>query len=216
MRLPGTENFVPAFSQLCLALALIASPICARAAEADDYQAGLAAYRAGDVAGAMAPLKRAADSGHAPAQALYGSLLDSADFDEEAAGYLRKAAEQGDAEGQYGLAKMYFTQEAKALADGDLNRLMRAAAAQGHEQAIISVALGYISRDPRLAATNPNDPEAAQYLLKAGELGDRTVIAELVRAYRTGQYGLGIDAAKAEEWSQRLANLVSPKRGAKK
>jgi len=216
MKFPGTEKSVPAFSQLCLALALIALPLSVRAGPAEDYQGGLAAYRAGDVAGAMAPLKRAADSGHAPAQALYGTLLDSADFDEEAAAYLRKSAEQGDADGQYGLAKMYLTREAKAPDEGDMNRLMRSAAAQGHEQAIISMALAYVGRDPRLGAADPADPEAAKFLLRAAELGDRTSIEQLAHAYRAGGYGLAVDAAKADHWAARLASQVAPKKGAKK
>lgn len=216
MKFPVTEKIVPAFNQYFLALALIALPAAALAGPPEDYDAGFKAYRAGDVAGAMEPLKRAADSGHGAAQALYGSLLDSADFDDEAAEYLQKSAAQGNADGQYGLAKLYLTHEVKAPSDDEVNRLMRSAAAQGHSRAIIALALAYVSRDARLGAAEPNDPEAGKLLVQAAELGDRSAIEEVERAYRTGAYGLAVDTAKADEWAERLAAQQGKKKGAKK
>jgi TPR repeat protein len=207
MQIPGSEKTVPAFRYLVVALAAIVLPGLAMAEVADDYQAGLTSYRAGDIVGSMAPLKRAADAGHAPAQALYGTILDSAEFDDEAVAYLRKAAGQNDADGQYGLAKMYLTGEGVATDDAEASRLLRAAAAQGQERAIITLALAYVAGNARLGAADPAHPEAAQFLLKAAEIGEVSVISALVKAYREGGFGLRPDAAQADTWAARLVKI---------
>ncbi|NMG75722.1 tetratricopeptide repeat protein [Aromatoleum diolicum] len=218
MKLPGTEKRVPAFSQIVLVCAFIAFSSAAWADPATDYQEGLKSYRAGDVFGAMAPLKQAADAGHAEAQALYGSILDSGEYDIDAAAYLLKAAEQNNADGQYGLAKMYISGEAKAPSEGEANRLMRAAAAQGHSRAIIVIALAYVHGDTRLGATDSNTPEAGQFLIQAAELGEVEAVETLATAYRKGTYGLTADSAKADHWAAQLARMrgQGPKKGAKK
>jgi TPR repeat protein len=217
MRLPGSKKTVPAFKHVVLALTVLSAPLAALADPADDYRSGLAAYRVGDVAGSMAPLKRAADAGHADAQALYGTILDSAEIDDEAVVYLRKATEQGNGDGQYGLAKIYLTGEAKAPDDQAAARLMRAAAAQGHERATISLALAYIGHDARLGAGSPTS-EAGALLVKAAELGDVNAMEALTTAYRSGEYGLPVDTAKADHWTVRLADIrgATPKQAKKK
>lgn len=207
MKFPGTEKAVPAFSHLLIALCLFASSSAALADAEADYQLGRESNRNGDFFGAMPPLKRAADAGHAAAQALYGSILDSADFDEDAEKFLLKAAAQNNADGQYGLAKLYFTGEAKEPREGEAARLMRAAAAQDHVLATVTLALAYTRKDARLGANDQNSPEAAQMLLKAAEFGEVQVMEILVNAYRTGAYGLPNDPAKADYWQARLAGI---------
>lgn len=214
MSFPVSEKTLPAFKHLAFALALLATPLPAAADAAADYDEGLAAYRKGDVTGAMAPLKRAADADNARAQALYGTILDSAELDEEAADYLRKAADQGDPDGQYGLAKMYLTGEAKAPDDGAAGRLIRAAVAKDHPGATISLALAYTRKDPRFSAETVT-PEAGVLLVKAAELGDVNAIETLSAAYRTGEYGLEADASQADRWAARLATIRGPKAGAR-
>ena len=218
MKFPGTEKTILIFKQIALTSVLIAFSSIACADATTDYQQGLDAYRAGDVVGAMTPLKQAADAGHAAAQALYGTILDSAEFDNDAANYLRKAAEQNNADGQYGLAKMYLSGEAKAPTNGEANRLMRAAAAQGHKRATIAMALAYINGDARLDATNKDTPEAGQFLLQAAELGELDAVTVIATAYRTGGYGLAADPSKAEHWKEQLARMraQAPKKGSKK
>jgi hypothetical protein len=207
MQIPGSEKAVPAFRYLLPLLAglLISGPVLADPVE--DYERGLASYRAGDIVGAMAPLKRAADTGHAPAQALYGTVLDSAEFDDEAVAYLRKSAAQNDPDGQYALAKMYLAGETVAPDDAEAGRLLRAAAAQGHERAIINLALAYLNGNTRVGASNPADPEAAGLLVKAAEIGEVSAMTALVKAYREGGFGLQPDAARADEWAARLAKV---------
>ena len=87
----------------------------------EDYSAGRKAYLAGDVVGAMPALRRAADDGYAPAQSLYGYILDKAEYDEEAAQYFRRAAYQCDADGQYGLAMLYATGEGVACVQKEID-----------------------------------------------------------------------------------------------
>lgn len=217
MKLPGTEKIVPAFSHTLLALTLLTTSAAALADAEADYTRGRDAYRVNDVAGAMEPLKKAADAGHAAAQALYGSLLDSAELDDEAAPYLVKAAEQGDSDGEYGLAKMYFTGEAKPRNPGDAGRLMRSAANKGHRLATVTMALAFIQGDKRLDAENSDTPEAREMLLKAAELGEADVIKAVAQGYRVGKYGFAADAAKAEQWEARLAGIQGTvKKGVRK
>ena len=215
MYFPVTEKTLPAFKHALLALALLGTPFAAQADAAADYDEGLAAYRKGDVTGSMVPLKRAADGGIAEAQALYGTLLDSAELDEAAYAYLLKAAERGNADGQYGLAKMYLTGEAKAPDEREIARLVRAAAAQEHAGATISLALAYTRKDARFGADSIT-PETGPLLVKAAELGDVNAIETVSKAYRTGEYGLPIDVARADQWSARLAQIRGIKPGARK
>lgn len=207
MQIPGSEKVIPAFRYICVFTAVIALPHAAIADPAVDYQRGLEAYRSGDVVGSMAPLKRAADAGHAPAQALYGVVLDSAELNDEAVVYLRKAAEQSDPEGQYGLAKMYLSGEGGIRDDAEADRLIRLAAAQGHERAIISLALAYVTGRAILGTRDPNTQEVSQLLLKAAEFGDVTVMAAVAKAYREGGFGFEPNAVRADEWDARLAEI---------
>jgi uncharacterized protein len=217
MKLPGTEKFVPAFSHMLIALTLLTTSAAARADAEADYARGRDAYRINDVVGAMESLKKAADAGHAGAQALYGSLLDSAELDDEATPYLLKAAAQGDVEGEYGLAKMYFTGEATAPDPTDAGRLMRAAANKGHRAAIVTMALAFVHGDKRLDARNSNTPEARDMILKAAEFGEVEAIRAVALGYRAGKYGFARDAAAAEQWETRLADILGTgKKGARK
>jgi len=90
-------------------LLLLASPaiLAADAGVDEEFRRGEKAYHTGDVIGAMGSLRKAADQGHADAQALLAEILDRAEFNEEAVAYYRKAADQGNANGEYGLGTMY-------------------------------------------------------------------------------------------------------------
>lgn len=104
----------------------------AAAAPADDHQRGLQAYQRGDVVGAMAALRPAARAGHAPSQVLLAFILDRGDYPEEAARLYRQAAEQGDAEGQAGLANLLLTGRGVAKDEKAALEQFSKAAAQGH------------------------------------------------------------------------------------
>lgn len=78
-----------------------------QAGPAEDVQQADAARRIGDFATAMALLRKAADQNYPLAQANLADLLHAAEFDTEALGLYRKAAEQGEAAGEFGLGRMY-------------------------------------------------------------------------------------------------------------
>jgi TPR repeat protein len=208
MRLLATEKLVPAFSHIVTALALAAIPNIALADASADYTEAVAAHRRGDIVGAMTPLKSAADAGHAAAQALYGSILDAAELDDDATQYLKKSAAQKDPDGMFSLAKMYLTGEAPSDDPAEAGRLIRAAAEAGHERATILLANAYINRDEKVAAESRTNPEAARYLIKAAEYGDVSAIEALSLAYQPGgDFGIAPDAQKAKFWSDRLNEL---------
>lgn len=210
MKLPGTEKIVPAFSQICLLVGLIAITPLAHAGPEEDYRAGEEAYRKNDVVTAMGRLKLASDAGHAAAQAMYAELLDSAELDDEAVVYFARSAAQKHPGGLYGLAKMYLTGEAPAPDPGAAGRLMREAADLGHRTAIIALAVAFVRSDPKLGAADPNTAEAGVYLHKAAELGEIEAISALVDGYRNGRYGLAVDPAKADQWASKLPAPPKP------
>jgi TPR repeat protein len=109
------------------------------------------AFRSGDLITAMTLLRKAADEGHAPAQARLADLLDAAEQDSEAVALYRKAAEQGEPAGQFGLGRMLARGEgvARDVAQG-LQWMRRAAEAQ-HVPAIEALARAYRSADLGLA-----------------------------------------------------------------
>jgi len=95
---------------LCLTLIAaalsIVPPVLAQDAS-EDFEVGLDAYNQGDLPGALTSFRKAADSGSAAAQVWLGYILDRSEDNEEAAGYYRAAAEQGNIDGIAGLAEMY-------------------------------------------------------------------------------------------------------------
>jgi len=82
-------------------------PSIALADPAEDLALGIAAFDKEDVITAMAYFTKAAEKNYAPAQVRLGELLDSSEYDKEAAEWYRKAAEQGYAPGEYALGHMY-------------------------------------------------------------------------------------------------------------
>ena len=178
----------------------------------EDYQTGAKAYREGDLIGAMAPLRRSADAGHAGAQALLGYILDKAEFDEEAVAYFRKSAAQGHADGQYGLGAMYAAGEGVTKDAAEARRLITLAADQGHQLATNTLAQAYLSGNLGIGDAERKSPEALARLRKAVDLDYLPAIDALAAAYRSGDYGLTTDAKEAE----RLTAHASKLRGVKK
>lgn len=210
MKFPGTEKHLPAFRHLVLGITIAAASSFAVADTEADLKAGLEAYRRNDVSTAMQLLKPLADGGNSVAQAAYGGLLDIADFDEEAAEYYGKAAAQNNADGVFGLARLYSAGEAKAPDPDAAARLMRQAADMGHTSAIIATALHYMRKPVNGATVKPNwDAEGPAYILKAAEIGYPSAIQAAVDGYLKGDYGFEIDPARAEHWKKRLQNPAS-------
>lgn len=185
-----------------LGLALSAA---AAAAPQDDFESGRKAFQAGDVVGAMPVLRRAADAGHAPAQSLYAFILDKADFDEEAAKYFRLAAEQGNAEGQYGLGALYAAGEGVARDARVAREWFERAASQGHGLAVLALSQAFMGRTLGFSG-DPSDGSALAWVRMAAELGSVPALDYLAKGYRSGAFG-AVDVAQAERLETRKREL---------
>lgn len=196
-----------AIGRALAALGLAGALHAAQAAPADDFEAGRKAYHAGDVVTAMSTLRAPARAGHAPAQALLAFILDRADFAEEAAGLYRQAAEQGDADGQAGLAGLLLVGRGVAKDEKQAYALFSKAADAGHAAAIDWVAGAWLGgRAGRDAAAEPDLARAA--VQRAAAAGHLPSVEALALAYKEGgRLGLAADAAEAARWQARAQEL---------
>jgi len=141
---------------------LFAVPMAAIAGPEEDLRAGIDAFNQGDVTAAMALYRLAADTGLAEAQVKLAYILDYSEEDSEAVKWYRAAAQQGDADGQFGLGEMYAKGEgierdlAKAIEYFEL------AAANDHQRAIRVLSHAYEDGGLGLQA----DSERAAYWKK--------------------------------------------------
>jgi TPR repeat protein len=126
----------------------------------EDTEQAETALRNGDLISAMSLLRRAADAGHAPAQARLGDLLDAAEFDAEAVALYRKAAAQNHPAGETGLARMLAVGEGVAKDPAQALALLRRAAEREHPPALDALSRAYRSGTLGL----PRDPVEAQRL----------------------------------------------------
>lgn len=183
----------------------------ARAGIDEDYAAGMLSYQRADFATAIPVLRRAADAGHAQAQALLASILDAADQDDEAVAYYRKAAAVGNLDGIFGLGTMFAAGEGVAKNVVEARKLYIRAAEAGHKPAIAALAAGYIHGDLGIPEGDRKGPEALKWIMQAAEDGFVTAIEVLEGAYRAGGYGLTVNIAKADEYRKRLDALKGVK-----
>jgi len=184
----------------------------------DDFRAGSEAYRAGDVARAMGLLRTSADAGHAPSQSLLAYILDNAGFNDEAVAYYRKAAAQGDPEGEFGLGSMYAAGEGVRRDPAEARKWITRAAERGHTPAIRLLALAYIKGELGVDEAERGSAEALRWIRSAADSGDVFAMEKLAIAYRSGAYGLAIDLAQAEALAAkvRAARGVAEKGSTKK
>lgn len=180
----------------------------------EDYVAGRKAYLAGDVPGAMPALKRAADAGLAPAQSLYGYILDRAEYNEEAALYFRRAAEQGDADGQYGLGVLHAAGEGVPRDPAAARAMFERAGSQGHVLATVALSQAFLAGSLGFK-TDPADAAGLAWVKKAGELGSIPALKYLALGYRSGAFGTS-DPAQAERLEKRIRELSPDNRKASK
>ena len=201
-----------------IALLLLCQVGNVRAAPEDDFRVGSEAYRRGDVMQAMAMLKKSADAGHAPSQALLAYILDQAEFNDEAVAYYRKAAEQGDRDGEFGLGSMYAAGEGVKRDPAEARNWITRAAEKGHPNAINALAQAYISGDLGIDEAQRNGAEALRWVRLAADAGFLPALDHLARAYRSGAYGLGVNVeqAAALDAKARAIRGVAEKGTAKK
>jgi TPR repeat protein len=160
----------------------------------------------------MAPLRRAADLGHAPAQALLGEILDRAEFNEEAVAYFRKAADQGNTDGEFGLGTMLLTGEGVARDPAMAMALFRRAAEKKHPDAIRALAQAHLAD----GGPGREPAEVLRWARAAAELDHLPSIDALVRAYRQGEYGATPDPKEAARWATRAQELRKVARSRKR
>jgi TPR repeat protein len=187
--------------------------VAAFAGSAEDYAEGAKHYAAGDVVAAMPLLRRAADAGHPAAQAAIGQLLEQADWGEEAIGYFRKSALQGNADGQFGLGAMLAIGRGAPKNLPEAHKWLLLAARQGHGLAITELALAYINGGLDIPDSARQSPEALQWIRAAAENGQLTAMETLSAAYRTGEYGLTPDTAQANQWADKVRKALNLKQG---
>lgn len=171
----------------------------------EDFAAGMVSYRRTDFATAIPALRKAADAGHTQAQAVLASVLDAADQDEEAVAYYRKSAAAGNLDGIFGLGTMLATGEGVAKDVNEARRLYLRAAEAGHKLAIAAVAEGYIRGDLGIPEGERKGADALKWISLAAEDNVVAALEVMEKAYRSGDYGLGVDLVKADQFKLKLA-----------
>ncbi len=190
------------YRQGIASLALLSTILPAIAADPRvDGEQGIIEYRKGNLIEGMALLQKSASSGYAPAQTTLAFILDAAEADEEAVHWYRKAAENNDPAGLFGLGGMIAKGEGIRKNPPMAGQLIEKAARLGHVPAMRTYAHalehGQLGFEPRHEA-------AARWYLEAARLDDATSIKRLERAYTLGQLGLPVDLEQAESWKHRL------------
>jgi len=209
-----TPSALARAAALLLSLPLLAAATPLRAAAEDDYREGRRAYFAGDMAGASTLLRKSADLGFAPAQALLGRVLKQTDSVDEALAYFRKSAAQGYAEAQFELGAMYAAGEGVGRDPLEARRWMARAAQAGHRSAIVVMAEAYLGGGLGLAEGERSGPAALEWIRLAAEHGHAPALDRLAAAYRNGEMGLAVDARQARSLEARAREARGRKPGA--
>ncbi len=173
----------------------------------DDYKAGLQAYNRGDVAAAINVLRKGADGGHPPSQALLADILDQSDYNEEAVVYYRKAADHGNADGEFGLGRMYLTGEGVRRDVAEARKWITRAAERGHMQATAALAQAYMKGELGVADGERQSEAAFQWIKRAAEQSHLPSLEFLALGYRKGINGLAVDVKQAELYEARVKQV---------
>lgn len=193
-------------SVLALSFSLAAS--VAMAGVQEDYDLGFKRYQEGDVVGAMTPLRRASGAGHLKSMVLLAEILDRSEFDEEAVGWYRKAAEQGELDGMFGYGAMLAAGEGVKKNPAEARRWMLKAAEAGHLQAANVIAEAYLRADLGYTEADRSSAEALRWIKAAAKNDFLPAVDALAEAYRTGRnLGIQPDLQQAEAY-QTQANRI--------
>jgi len=157
------------FSHLILGAVMLFGPGSARA---QDYDAGMAAFEAGDYERAVKIWDPLALSGDSTAQYSLGKLFETGNIDLErdygrAVEWYRLAAAQGVAAAQNNLGLMYTQGRGVARDTGRAVELWSQAAKQNHSMAQFNLGLAYF----RGEGVAENKQEAESWFRRAAELG---------------------------------------------
>lgn len=179
----------------------------ASAGPAEDYAEGSKIYYSGDLIGSMPKLRLAAEAGHAGAQAMLGNILEQADDRGEAVKFYKKAADQGNAEGQFGYAALLASGEGIAKNLPEARRWLETAAKQGHKMAINELALAYLRGGLDLEESERKGATALEWLQLSAENGFLPAMDAMVLAHRNGEFGLPADAKAAAKWTEKINKI---------
>lgn len=186
----------------------------------EDYQAGFKSFQEGDVVGAMGPLRNAANAGHPKAQVLLAEILDRSEFDEDAVALYRKAADQGDPDGMFGLGAMLAAGEGvKKKEPVEGRKWIEKAAGLDQKQAINVMAQAYLKGELGLSEADRDTPQALHWVRLSAENDYLPAIDALAAAYTNGdRLGVTADKAMADRYlaqANRLRN-IDPTKAKKK
>lgn len=177
------------------------------AAPQDDYQEGRRAYQRADMGRAMSLLKKAADTGHAPAQALFGVVMEKTGNNEEAVAYYRKAADQGDADGQFSLGMMLMNGSGIKKDVSQARAWITRAAENGHVEAINVLAEAHMRGERGPFGAKPEPEQGLRWVRRAADNNYLPAVDYFARAYRSGAPGVVADAKQAERYEARAKKL---------
>jgi hypothetical protein len=132
---------------LSLVFAVLWLALSPESADAQDFEKGLAAARAGDFAAAVSEWRPLAEDGHIEAQFNLGAVYEAGqgvpEDPAEAAGWYALAAGQGHARAQYNLGVMYADGRGVPRDDARAATWMRKAAEQDHAKAQYNLGVLY-------------------------------------------------------------------------
>lgn len=175
----------------------------------EQYDEGFRAYQAGDVGGAMKQLQAPADAGHVPSQVLLADILEKAGFFEESVAYYRRAAQAGDAQGEYGLALAHASGKGAARDLDEARRLMTRAARKGHLGAVTALAQAWMTGGLGIARADVPDTDGQAWIHEAARASYLPAIDYLAAAYRSGRLGAA-DLKLAEQYEAQAEKLRYP------
>ncbi|MCB1954282.1 MAG: sel1 repeat family protein [Rhodocyclaceae bacterium] len=164
----------------------------------------MTSFRNGDLLSAMAPLRRAAEAGHAPAQTTLAYILDLGEYNEEAVRYYQMAADQKYPPGIHGLASMVLSGDGVEQDATRAYALFLEAASLGYDPSWAALADALLNKH---MAPPTTPPTAETILTKAADTGYLRAADALAKNYATGGLDLPKDAAKAAQWTQRAIEL---------
>jgi TPR repeat protein len=162
----------------------------------EDGAEGIREYELGNMIDGMELMYKSADAGYAPAQAKLGYILDQSEENEKAVIWFRKAAEQGNMDGQYGLGIMYAKGDGVEKTFSQAIVWIKKAADQGHLMAMRTYATALENGE---LGISKDEDETLRWLKKAADRGDAISIRRLARAYRWGELGLATDTIEANK-----------------
>jgi uncharacterized protein len=197
---------------------VVVAATSASAGADDEFRTGERAFKTGDLVAATTSLRRAAEAGHTKAQVLLGDILDASEFDAEALAWYRRAAQQGDADGEFGVGSMYLAGEGVKQDHEQAYAWIQRAAEKKHTRATVAMASAYIRAEKGEIQVFPDKARAAEWLEKAAAFDYLPAVEALALAYRSGGYGLAPSPSLAARYTTQadaIRRLMSPDKGKK-